>query len=66
MASAMRRLLAGLAAALSLAGVAHADFVSEAPDSVAITAYRDYVWGTAAEDWQNYWQDWDDGEKGRA
>jgi hypothetical protein len=56
-----RRLLAGLAAVLALSGVALADPVSEAPDSVAVTAYRDPLWSNTPDDWERYWQDWNPG-----
>lgn len=48
--------LVGLLAALLPAGGARAEVVSERPDSVAVTAYRDP--GGRGE---NYWDDWSEG-----
>jgi hypothetical protein len=53
----VRAVLAGLFAALSMAGSAAADSVSERPDSVAITAYRD----AGGWDDEDYWEDWEEG-----
>lgn len=53
-------MLAGLAA-VSLAGAARADVISERPDSVVITAYRDAMFPMKDDDWADYWEEyWDD------